>query len=735
MQSASVAGAVVPVFLLVAAAGAWAAALGRRLGGLAACGAFIAVAYVLGPPFWSLKVGPVTWNVERVCVFGLCAWWCWNWRAGRLALRGWTRFDWLLAALLGYLTLRCALSDAPPGLRENVGPWWRLLGAFWIPTLLYAVARASRLNEASWNRMLAILTCLGCYLAATAFAEVAEQWWAVFPRYIGDPTIGTHFGRARGPALMSASLGVNLTYCFWAAWMLWPACGRRGRAALAVCLPAIAAGVFLTFTRSTWLGLAGGLAVIPVWQMPPRWRSFAGVGAAAGGLLAALLLSGKVASMGRDDGAGSAEHSVYQRASFTYVSLNMFRDAPVFGHGFGRFYDKKLPYLADRKQQIELESIRGLDHHITPFSLLTETGLVGLALYLGLLGGWACAATRLILRHGATDWRRRQGLFALGVLIAYTASALFHDLTLSPTDQWALYAAAGICVGLAADAARLRKHAAAAAAAGLAKEPAGDAATNARVRLFGMRIDAVDLRGAAHAVLGWCAPQPRKWCRFVVTPNVDHAVMFQTHSLLRDAYADAALVVADGAPIVWASRWIGRPLPERVAGSDLVPAVFAAAADAPSLAGRKLRVFLLGAGPGVADRAARRIEQTWNAVDVVGTLSPPLGFEHSVEENDRILAALAAVRPDVLIVGLGAPKQELWVHRHADRIEASAALCVGATIDFLAGEKRRAPRWMRFTGLEWLHRLASEPRRLLRRYLRDAWIFPQLVWRDWQTLR
>ncbi len=116
-------------------------------------------------------------------------------------------------------------------------------------------------------------------------------------------------------------------------------------------------------------------------------------------------------------------------------------------------------------------------------------------------------------------------------------------------------------------------------------------------------------------------------------------------------------------------------------------------------------------------------------------MSPPLGFERDEAENERILAAVAALKPDLVVLGLGAPKQELWIHAHADRLEAKVALCIGATIDFLAGEKRRAPRWMRRVGLEWFHRLSSEPGRLAKRYLRDAWVFPQLVWRDWRVLK
>jgi N-acetylglucosaminyldiphosphoundecaprenol N-acetyl-beta-D-mannosaminyltransferase len=169
-----------------------------------------------------------------------------------------------------------------------------------------------------------------------------------------------------------------------------------------------------------------------------------------------------------------------------------------------------------------------------------------------------------------------------------------------------------------------------------------------------------------------------------------------------------------------------------VPGSDLAPALFKRVAAEFAGNAHPLRVFLLGAGPGVAERAAANIAARWPGVEVVGTLSPPLGFERAPAENEQILAAIAQAQPDLLLVGFGAPKQELWTHAHAARIEAKAALCIGATIDFLAGEKRRAPRWMRRLGIEWLHRLSTEPRRLAKRYLRDAWIFPRLVWREWR---
>ena len=251
-----------------------------------------------------------------------------------------------------------------------------------------------------------------------------------------------------------------------------------------------------------------------------------------------------------------------------------------------------------------------------------------------------------------------------------------------------------------------------------------------RIELFGISIDVADMNSAVDTVRTWCRDSQASNCRYVVTPNVDHVVMYQSQPELQRAYQNASLVLADGAPVVLASRLLRKTLPERVAGSDLVPALFDSVSTEPFT--RPLRVFLLGAAPGVADRAAKAIHVRWQGVEVVGTYSPPIGFEHDKKENEEILECIARCTPDLVLVGLGAPKQELWVSRYADRIEGKAALCIGATIDFLAGEKDRSPRWMQQAGLEWLHRLCSEPSRLAKRYLRDAWIFPQLVWREWR---
>ncbi len=261
------------------------------------------------------------------------------------------------------------------------------------------------------------------------------------------------------------------------------------------------------------------------------------------------------------------------------------------------------------------------------------------------------------------------------------------------------------------------------------------AKAHGRTRLFGIEIDPLTMSQAVSQVLDWVLEAPTK-CQIVVTPNVDHIVQLQTNEGLQQAYRQAGLVLADGWPVVTAAGWLGKPLPERVPGSDLVPEIFrrtqANYESGSHEATRKLRVYFLGAAPGVADRAATSVQQQWPSVEVVGTYSPPLGFEKSESECEQILARIQAVTPDVLVVGLGAPKQELWVAKHQDRLVARVALCVGATIDFLAGEKRRAPAWVQALRMEWLHRLLSEPQRLAKRYWHDARVFPGIVWREFR---
>jgi N-acetylglucosaminyldiphosphoundecaprenol N-acetyl-beta-D-mannosaminyltransferase len=237
--------------------------------------------------------------------------------------------------------------------------------------------------------------------------------------------------------------------------------------------------------------------------------------------------------------------------------------------------------------------------------------------------------------------------------------------------------------------------------------------------LWSIAIDPVTMAEAIAQVRTWVT-QGEPICRFVVTPNVDHVVQLYRRPELQPIYNNASLTLADGWPLVTMSRFYGKALPERVAGADLLPAL----CEDFQQQGSPLRLFLVGGRPGVPERAASNIQLRWPNVNVVGCVSPPYGFERDPSYNRQLCVQINAAKADVLVLGLGMPKQELWISQNCQQLTVPVALAVGGTIDFLAGEQMRAPRWIQSLKLEWLHRLATNPRRLAKRYALDAIYFP-----------
>ena len=203
----------------------------------------------------------------------------------------------------------------------------------------------------------------------------------------------------------------------------------------------------------------------------------------------------------------------------------------------------------------------------------------------------------------------------------------------------------------------------------------------------------------------------------VVTPNADHIVALESNEEFRAAYRQADVVVPDGMPLVWASKLLGEPLKERITGADLMPRLCRVAAE------RGLQVFILGGRGGVPEEAARRLQAACPGLIVAGTCSPSSECEHDLDEDAAIVDMIRASGADLVFVGLGAPKQELWIHRHLHRFDKGVFLGVGAAIDFCAGRVTRAPRWMQNAGFEWLYRWSRDPSRLTKRYLRDFLVF------------
>ncbi|MBN2157879.1 MAG: WecB/TagA/CpsF family glycosyltransferase [Spirochaetes bacterium] len=197
----------------------------------------------------------------------------------------------------------------------------------------------------------------------------------------------------------------------------------------------------------------------------------------------------------------------------------------------------------------------------------------------------------------------------------------------------------------------------------------------------------------------------------VVTPNVDHIMNIQKDAEFREIYKKASLVLTDGVPLMWASRFLGTPIKEKIAGSDVFHDICRVGAK------KGYRIFLMGGREGAAERTVEIMRERHPSIQIVGHYSPPVGFEDDEREMKKIENMLAAAKPDVLFLGLGSPKQEKFYTMYSVRFGIPVTMGIGITFEYVSGMVKRAPVWMQKAGLEWLYRLIKEPKRLWKRYL------------------
>ncbi len=227
--------------------------------------------------------------------------------------------------------------------------------------------------------------------------------------------------------------------------------------------------------------------------------------------------------------------------------------------------------------------------------------------------------------------------------------------------------------------------------------------------LFGLRFTQASIREAVDQVTEAARVRRRG---FVVTPNVNMLTLLPFEPDLREISNRALFQFVDGWPIVWASRRLDkRGLPERVAGSDLFPLICERAAQ------QGLSIALMGAAEGVADEAARRLIASYPNLKIAGTYCPPMEAQFSEQSNAKMVAFCNETRPDILVLGMGIPKQERWIDANIDKLDIGVALCFGGVIDFAAGKIKRSPQWVVTIGMEWLWRLCMSPRQYWKRTL------------------
>jgi N-acetylglucosaminyldiphosphoundecaprenol N-acetyl-beta-D-mannosaminyltransferase len=242
---------------------------------------------------------------------------------------------------------------------------------------------------------------------------------------------------------------------------------------------------------------------------------------------------------------------------------------------------------------------------------------------------------------------------------------------------------------------------------------------NQRIDIGGVEIDNLTLTECLHR-LGELVANRKPV--YVITPNVDHVVKLQKDVDFRKVYEQSAMNLADGVPLLWAAKFLGTPLKEKISGSDLLPVICQQAAQ------RGFKLFLMGGRPAAADRAAVKLREQFPGLQIVGTHCPPLGFEKDETQNQQIIQLIKDAKPDILFVGLGAPKQEKWIYRWHAQYAVAVSIGVGVSFEFVAGMVKRAPAWMQKIGLEWFWRIMMEPGRLWRRYLiEDMQFFPLIL--------
>jgi N-acetylglucosaminyldiphosphoundecaprenol N-acetyl-beta-D-mannosaminyltransferase len=208
---------------------------------------------------------------------------------------------------------------------------------------------------------------------------------------------------------------------------------------------------------------------------------------------------------------------------------------------------------------------------------------------------------------------------------------------------------------------------------------------------------------------------------YIVTPNVDHIVQLKSDKEFQKVYQSASLILVDGMPIVFLSKLFNKKLKEKVSGADLVYKLFELASI------KKYKVFMLGGQDGVLEKAIEKINQIVKKPFPISGYSPKFGFEKDPDSLKETINKINEFQPDILLVCLGAPKGEKFIYNFLDSLNCKVSIQVGAAVDFVSGNIKRAPHWMQTSGLEWFYRFLQEPKRMFKRYFINDSIFIKVI--------
>lgn len=433
-----------PLFALAAAV--WLIHLLRH-GTLPMFGLVVLVAgTVFGPPFFAID-GPFQISSDRVLWLGLIAFFIVQRRLGGTDPKAISRGDWLL---LAFVALTAISSQRGGPVPDGSSPLARWIFYIFMPAGMYVVARSATLRSVDLRGISSGLIALGVYLGVTALLETSGAHALVFPRFIVAPENWEFLGRARGPLLNPTGIGIVLTVALGAAVMRWLEPGRVGKIGYGAAVLIIVAGCAATMTRCVWMGAILLLGLIAL-HYAPRWLRVWSLAAAmliAGG--GGMLFKDQLLRLKRDEhlSASAAEKSIELRPLLAIIALEMFKDRPLLGHGYGHYFEHNQSYTQIRDWGLPLQTAGSYMQHNIVLSLLVDCGLIGAGLLVGLLAWWAACGWHLYRNTSADPEARRFGMVMVAMIVGYLASGMLQDVTVIPMTHMYLMFIAGLTMGV-----------------------------------------------------------------------------------------------------------------------------------------------------------------------------------------------------------------------------------------------------------------------------------------------
>ena len=417
----------------------WAYLFLRKTGVIGGCLATIGTGSCLGHPFFHVSF--VTLDRLLLLVAGTL------FLAARnlfgLRPKPLYRMDIAITALAGWLAFNVLTHDPGTYLSKSAPT---LVFFYLIPICLYWMVSRCELNRSSFQWVIGFFCLLGLYLAGTAVLEVAGIHGLVLPRYIVSPEFGEFLGRARGPYLNPIGNGMYLSAGIIATALWWPYVHKTYRPALLLAVGLMGVGALCTLTRSVWLGVACVFFVSAICVVPSQHRKRVAVALTIAGVLGLGVAKGHLTRFKRDKNVSAAdmEKSAQLRPILAAFAFEVFQDYPVTGIGLTQYSGRSVEYLTTREFDLPMERAKGYVQHNVLLSLLTETGIVGVTLFLAMMATWVHVGWLVWNNRRLQLWQRQCGLFLLLILAAYAPNAMFHEMSLIPMQNTLIFFLAGL---------------------------------------------------------------------------------------------------------------------------------------------------------------------------------------------------------------------------------------------------------------------------------------------------